>query len=154
MCEVFAQVRSLKSEGDSVWLQLRLENDLFVQSFFSLNAVEEDRVEIYGSQGKLSVDHFQSLGVEITTAKLNQLTRFDRLRQKFQTTYGNIPYIFEKLWSPNNEPSYKIALTQFFLPFKPNNRLFQAFGMVIKLKLPLMQSKNRLELDKTLLYLI
>lgn len=117
VCEVFAQVRSLKSEGDSYWLELRLENDLLIQCFFSLNAVEEERVEIYGSQGKLMVDHFQSLAVEITPPKLNKLTRLQRIKQRLPTP-DKISYALKKLRSPNDEPSYEIAFTHFFQAIK------------------------------------
>jgi predicted dehydrogenase len=54
--EVFAEIRSRKSDGDSATLHLRLADGMTVQSFFSTGAVEEDSLEIYGEGGKLSVD--------------------------------------------------------------------------------------------------
>ena len=46
--EVSAEMRSERSEDDNAVLQIRMKNDLLIQSFFSLNSVEEDKIEIYG----------------------------------------------------------------------------------------------------------
>jgi myo-inositol 2-dehydrogenase / D-chiro-inositol 1-dehydrogenase len=60
ICAVSADLRSLRSEGDSAVLQLRLSDGLLVQSLFSFRAVEEDRFEVYGETGKLTVDRYLS----------------------------------------------------------------------------------------------
>lgn len=116
--EVCAGLRSLKSEGDSATLQLRLDNGLLVQSFFSLSSVEEDRFEIYGSSGKLTVDRYQSLDVEITSP-IYGAARLKRLWQGMHSL-SHSPYILEKLRSPNHEPSYQIALTRFVAAIQTN----------------------------------
>ncbi|MGH9945550.1 MAG: Gfo/Idh/MocA family protein, partial [Pyrinomonadaceae bacterium] len=57
VCEVFAALRSSEhGEGDTAALHLRLSGGALVQSFFSLSAVEEDRIDLYGRAGRLSVD--------------------------------------------------------------------------------------------------
>lgn len=55
---VSAVLRSQRSESDSAMLLLRLSSGLVVQSFCSLAAVTEDRFEIYGSAGKLTLDRY------------------------------------------------------------------------------------------------
>jgi predicted dehydrogenase len=109
--EVFASLRSQCSEGDSATLQLRLADGLLVQSFFSLSAVEEDRFEIYGQAGKLAVDRYSSLDVEVT-APTQSSARLRRLQQGLRSLRC-VPYLLTKLRAPNREPSYQAALTHF-----------------------------------------
>jgi predicted dehydrogenase len=109
--EVCADVWSRRGEDDCATLRLRLADGLIVQSFFSTSAVEEDRFEIYGDAGKLSLDRYLSLDVRLSqptlrSARLNQLRRaLGELRQT--------PYLLEKLRAPAHEPSYTSALLAF-----------------------------------------
>lgn len=108
---VYADIQSRCTEHDTATLHLRLADGLQVQSYFSLSAVDEDRFEIYGQGGKLTVDRYRSLDVEImdageTCSRLRRVTR--RLR-----SLRNVPYLFKKLRSPWHEPSYREALTRF-----------------------------------------
>lgn len=109
--EVGAAMRSHKSEDDSAMLQLQLDKGLLVQSFFSLSSVEENRFEIYGDSGKLSVDLYLSLEVEISesTQKLARLKQVGRVARSLVKS----SYILEKLRSPNREPSYQSSLIHF-----------------------------------------
>ena len=99
------------SEGDSAMLQTRLANRLEVQSFFSLRAVEEDRFEIYGEAGKLTVDRYLSLDVEITDPTA-EFARLKWLGRKFRSLFQS-PYLKEKIFAPGSEPSYRAALAHF-----------------------------------------
>lgn len=108
---VFAEVQSQRSEGDSTALQLRLANGLLVQSFFSLNAVEEDRFETYGQAGKLMVDRHHSTDVEVTKPKRDSAL-FKRLWHSFQSL-AHSPYALKKMLAPAYEPSFRAALTHF-----------------------------------------
>jgi predicted dehydrogenase len=116
--DIFAGLRSQHSEDDSATLQLRLADGLLVQSFSSMNAVEEDRFEIYGTAEKLLVDRYCSLNVEITEAALD----FSQLRYWGRQLRALIrsPYILEKLRAPNREPSYRAALTRFVAAAQAN----------------------------------
>jgi predicted dehydrogenase len=109
--EVFASLQSLRSEDDSVLLQLKLSDGLTVQSFFSISSVEEDRFEIYGQGGKLSVDRYLSLDVEVSGPTLD----FIRLRQVWHGLKAvmHLPYLLKKNRAPGHEPSYREALTNF-----------------------------------------
>ncbi|MGH7964538.1 MAG: Gfo/Idh/MocA family protein [Candidatus Binatia bacterium] len=109
--EVFAGLRSQRSEDDSATLHLRLADGLLVQSFFSMSAVEEDRLEIYGQAGKLSVDRYLSLDIEISEPLL-QFTRLKRLTRGLRSLAWN-PYLLDKLRAPSREPSYQAALAHF-----------------------------------------
>ncbi len=108
---VYAEIQSRCTEHDTATLHLQLADGLQVQSFFSLCALDEDRFEIYGQAGKLTVDRYRSLDVEIVDAggpssRLRRVTR--RLR-----SLRNVPYLFKKLRSPWHEPSYRESLCRF-----------------------------------------
>ncbi len=65
---VYAVIESYCSEHDTAMLLLRLAGGAWVQSLFSLGGVEEDRFEIYGQAGKLTIDRYRSLDVEFLGA--------------------------------------------------------------------------------------
>ena len=108
---VYADIESHCTEHDTATLHLRLADGLQVQSYFSLCAVDEDRFEIYGQAGKLTVDRYGSLDVKIADAgeapsRLRRVTRGLR-------SLGSVPYLFKKLRSPWHEPSYRESLSRF-----------------------------------------
>jgi len=117
---VYADIESRCTEHDTAMLHLRLADGLRVQSYFSLGAVDEDRFEIYGQAGKLTVDRYRSLDVEIvdaggTSSCLRRITR--RLR-----SIRSVPYLFKKLQSPWHEPSYREALSRFVCATRGRDR--------------------------------
>ena len=57
--EVFARVSSVAEHGDTATLELRLATGLPVQILVSLNAPDEDRVEIHGLNGRLTIDRYR-----------------------------------------------------------------------------------------------
>jgi len=109
--EVFASLRSLQSEDDSAMLQLKLSDGLMIQSLFSISSIEEDRFEVYGQTGKLFVDRYLSLCVELYGPTLDSI----RLRQVWHglKTLTHVPYLLKKIRTPGHEPSYREALTHF-----------------------------------------
>jgi myo-inositol 2-dehydrogenase/D-chiro-inositol 1-dehydrogenase len=111
VCEVFAGLRSQRSEDDSATLHLRLSSGLLIQSFFSMSAVDEDRLEIYGQAGKLAVDRYLSLNVETTDPMLD-FSRLKWLRRGLRSLIRS-PYLLEKICAPSSEPSYRAALAHF-----------------------------------------
>lgn len=109
--EVSVALRSQRSEDDTATLQLRLDDGLLVQSFFSMNAVDEDCFEIYGTAGKLAVNRYLSLDVEFTDPAPN----FSRLKRWGQglTSLIRSRHLLNKILAPAREPSYQAALSQF-----------------------------------------
>ena len=124
--EVFGRLRSQRSEGDSAALQLRLADGLLVQSFFSISAVDEDCFEIYGRSGKLMIDRYLSLDVEITDPEID----FSRLKQlgRGLRTLLTGPNVREKMKAPRREPSYKAALKHFVAAVRSNQRCSPDFA--------------------------
>jgi predicted dehydrogenase len=109
--EVFAEIQSRSSEGDSAMLQMRLADGTAIQSFFSASAVEEDGFEIYGEGGKLSVNRYRSLDVRITHSTLAGF-RLKQLQQSLRSL-SHTPYFLKKVRAAANEPSYQTALRRF-----------------------------------------
>ena len=109
--EVWAKVWSARTEDDSASLHMRLSSGILVQSFFSTSAVDEDRFEVYGPAGKLTVDRYRSLHVEVDgpVAGFSIPNRFGRMCRSVLHS----PYMFKKILSPGNEPSYRAALKRF-----------------------------------------
>jgi len=116
--EVSAEVWSQQSEDDSAMLHLRLADGLCVQSFFAMNAVEEDRFEVYGQARKLTVDRYRSLKVELTdsTRDLSWLRKMKREMWVFARS----PSLWAKLFTPHHEPSYRLALARFVETVRTN----------------------------------
>lgn len=109
--EVRANIRSQRVEADTATLELRLANGLLVQSFFSMSSVDDDRFEIYGRTGKLSLDRYNSWAVEITSSTRNS-TPFHR----FSRAMARLPrsrFAISKLFAQANEPSFAAALAHF-----------------------------------------
>ncbi len=105
--EIFASIRTLRSQDDCAATQLILQNGVIVQSFCSLGAVEEDRFEIYGDAGKLMIDRHRSLRVEIS-APAQQSGLASRISRVLRNSQART-----KLLHPTAEPSYQAALAKF-----------------------------------------
>lgn len=109
--EVSAQIRSQRSEGDTATVQITLSGGLTVQSFLSINTVNEDRFEIYTEKARLSVDRYRSPSVEIATGS-NALPGLHAVRSAFQSL-KHAGRIWEMYRSPAREPSFRFALAHF-----------------------------------------
>ena len=111
--EVFADARSLSSEGDVAAVQLRLDDGLIVQSLFSLRAVDEDRFEVYGRAGKLTVDRRESFDLEVTEQTATR-TRLGWLGRAL-ASLARSPNLAARLAAPSREPAYDAAIERFAL---------------------------------------
>ena len=118
---VSASLRSTRHEDDTAILQMGLADDTVVQSFFSLNALEEDCFSIYGESGKLSVDRYRSHEVEHSAASRGS-DRFAQLGSSMRMI-SHAPYLFQKLRAPGHEPSYRIALAEFASAVRAGRRV-------------------------------
>jgi myo-inositol 2-dehydrogenase / D-chiro-inositol 1-dehydrogenase len=113
---VSAQLRETHSEDDRVSLDLEIDGGIVVQSLFAFAAVEEDRIEVYGEAGKLTVDRHHSLAVErrpprvgsTRAARLGLGYRGPRLREMLAS-----PLLPQRLQAPTAEPSFRASLAHF-----------------------------------------
>jgi predicted dehydrogenase len=109
--EAYAELRSQRGEDDSATVELRLADGTLVQSLFSLSAVDEERFEVYGSEGKLTVDRCYALDVDVRPATRER----DRVRRAARgiRRLRHAPFLVTRTRAPAREPSYALALERF-----------------------------------------
>ena len=110
--EVSAQLRSQRSRDDSAAVQLRLADDTLVQSFFSMNTVQEDRFEVYGDAGKLVIDRYRGGATVEISAGESAGGRLERLAPALRWLAQG-PSMLRRSLAPAGEPSYRAALQHF-----------------------------------------
>lgn len=103
----FGSVRSQHGEGDHAALQLELASGAFVQTYVSLGTVDENRLEIIGTKGKLVMDRTELLVSDHVPATLLG-ARARRIRRAVTALDPR-----RLLRSPGAEPSFAAALTAF-----------------------------------------
>jgi predicted dehydrogenase len=108
--EVFATVRSVRSEDDNASLQIRLDNGLVIQGFFSMTALLESRFEFYEDEGKLVVDQ-HAAKIEFSPPE-RSYKRLYRLRTGLKQLWRTPRELWNVLMPPV-DPSYERALRSF-----------------------------------------
>jgi myo-inositol 2-dehydrogenase / D-chiro-inositol 1-dehydrogenase len=108
---VFAELRSIRTEDDAALLQLGLTNECRVQCLFSLTAVDDDRIEIYGSAARLTLDRYRSLRVEVIGGAGGGAIGGAVARVAGELTA--LPHALAKLRAPLQDVSFPAALTAF-----------------------------------------
>jgi 1,5-anhydro-D-fructose reductase (1,5-anhydro-D-mannitol-forming) len=109
--DVQASTWSMRGTDESAMLQLRLASDVRVQLQVCYGTIEEDRVEVYGTSGKLVVDRYDSLALEHTPPQAagGMATSVRRLVREARA----LPYGLEKRRVPAQEPSFTASLSSF-----------------------------------------
>ncbi|MGH9200663.1 MAG: Gfo/Idh/MocA family protein, partial [Vicinamibacterales bacterium] len=108
---VCAEVRSQRSEADTAIVQLQLANGLLVQSLFSFNTVDEDRFELYGDKGRLTVDRYRSWDADIVDTG-TEFSLFGRAARALRPVL-HARRLLRKWLASGYEPSYGAALGHF-----------------------------------------
>jgi myo-inositol 2-dehydrogenase/D-chiro-inositol 1-dehydrogenase len=111
ICDLTCDVQSRSSEGDTAFLQARLGNGATVQSFFSFGASDEDRFEIYGTAGKLTIDRCHAMDLQYR-GPTSAAYRADQLRHVWGSLQ-RIGYGLERRRAFGGEPSWQLALNHF-----------------------------------------
>ena len=109
--QVSAEIRSVSSEQDTAFLQLGLTNGATVQSMFSLSAIEDDRIEVYGSSAKVTIDRYRSLRVEETPAQAGGA--LSGAVKRLIGEMAAVPYALERRRAPLHDPSFPAAIDAF-----------------------------------------
>jgi len=108
---VWADVRSVRTEHDTAFLHLRLTSGCAAACLFSLSAVEEDRIEIYGTSGKLTIDRYGSLRAEVSPAAARGA--FGVAVERLIGELAEFPAAVRKRRAPMHDPSFPAALQAF-----------------------------------------
>jgi predicted dehydrogenase len=111
IAEIGARLRSVESEDDTVAIELSLVAGPVVTLFASLAAVEEDRIEIYGSRGKLIFDRYRSSGLSFVPSHRG----FDPKARvaAVAAAAAALPRALRDLLSPPRERSFARSLAAF-----------------------------------------
>lgn len=109
--EVRATIRSLAAEDDFAAVTMQLDNGVVAQSLFHRGWHAEDRIEVYGQAGTLTMDRFRSLHPEIAPDSAPG-SRLARLRHTLRQALRS-PLLRDDVLAPAREPSYEPALRYF-----------------------------------------
>lgn len=102
--------RPMPGSDATVATRLRLEDGIEVHSTFSASGIDEDRIEVAGDRGTLTVDRYRAWHVRVTGPRPEGCV--NRLRNTMGTL-GGAAYLVQKLRSPYHEPSHRLALQHF-----------------------------------------
>ncbi len=96
--------------GDRISVSFTLTGGAIGTSLFAKDSADDDRVEVYGTKGVLSVDRYRSLvphlrgrGVPGRGAAVRDAVR----------SAANVGHLFRKIGQPWHEPSFRIAFGRF-----------------------------------------
>ncbi|HYO47658.1 MAG TPA: Gfo/Idh/MocA family oxidoreductase [Gemmatimonadota bacterium] len=108
--DVTASVSSLRSEDDNAWTTMTMESGVRVESRASFTSVQENRFEITGEAGGLSVDRIEG------RMRLHPVdvawSRVARLRREIRRL-ASVPDGVRGLLTSPRDPSYRLALSAF-----------------------------------------
>lgn len=110
--QIFARISSNSTEGDNAMLEYKTSGNIEVQSYFSINSIDEDKIEVYGTRGRLYVDRYNSLNVQIITPESRKQGMLSHMKSDIRALLRS-PNIKDRLFAPGREPSFEIALSHF-----------------------------------------
>ena len=108
---VTASTWSNRGTDEAAMLQLSLTNGVHAQTLVCYGTAEEDRFEVYGSEGKLVVDRYNSLVVE--HQPLRASGGIGAAIRRAVAEVSAIPYGLAKRRAPGQEPSFASSLAAF-----------------------------------------
>jgi myo-inositol 2-dehydrogenase/D-chiro-inositol 1-dehydrogenase len=111
VAEVDGMTWSNRTDDEAAMVQCVLSNGVRAQTLICYGTVEEDRFEVYGSDGKLVIDRYNSLVVERVPLRASGgiAASLSRLRRELVA----VPYGLAKRRAPGQEPSFAASLGSF-----------------------------------------
>lgn len=95
---------------DSIAISLEFTAGPMVQIVSTTGSIEDRRIEVFGTEGKLSFGWYDSLNVSFQGKRADGV--HGRLRRGLRELAG-LPYLARKLRSPMNDPSFAAILSHF-----------------------------------------
>ena len=111
IADVSAASWSNRGDDEAAMLQLTLANGVHVQTLVTYGTAEEDRFEVYGSDGKLVIDRYNSLVVE--QVPLRATGGIAASIRRAAREVRALPYGLVKGRAPGQEPSFAASLHAF-----------------------------------------
>lgn len=96
---------------DRISVNLTLSGGTITSSIFAKGSADDDRVEVYGTQGVLSVDRYRSVVPLLRRHAVP--ARAAAFRHALRSA-ANAGHLFRKMREPWHEPSFRIAFGRFF----------------------------------------
>jgi predicted dehydrogenase len=96
---------------EAAMLQLQLASGLHVQTLICYGTIEEDHFAVYGGEGKLVIDRYNSLAVE--RAPLEAAGGISSAVRRLVREIARLPYGWRKRRAPGQEPSFASSLAAF-----------------------------------------
>lgn len=124
--QVSAEIRSVSSDQDTAFLQLSLTNGATAQSMCSLSAIEEDRIEVYGSAARITIDRYRSLRLEETPARAGGA--LSGAVKRLIGEMGAAPYALERRRAPLHDPSFPAAIAAFVRAIQQSTAVTPSLG--------------------------
>ncbi|MEW6143678.1 MAG: Gfo/Idh/MocA family oxidoreductase [Thermodesulfobacteriota bacterium] len=118
--QIFARTSSHRTEDDNAMLEYKTSGGIHVQSYFSINSVDEDKIKVYGTGGKLTADRYGSLNVRIESGESARRGRLSYLKQAARSLLRNPVSFKDKLLCPGKEPSFETAIGHFASAVREN----------------------------------
>jgi myo-inositol 2-dehydrogenase/D-chiro-inositol 1-dehydrogenase len=109
--DVVSTTWSNRGDDEAAMLQCTLTNDIHAQMLVCYGTVEEDRFEVYGSDGKLVIDRYNSLVVE--SVPLRAAGGIATSLRRTSRELSALPYGMAKRRAPGQEPSFAESLSAF-----------------------------------------
>ena len=109
--QMSAQLLSLRSEHDTAAVQAIAEDGVTCSGFFSFDSVDEDRFQIYGQKGCLSVERMADLRVKFKPSS-SRFVRLKALAEQAKNLLA-LPRLLERYRAPWSCSSYQRSLEVF-----------------------------------------
>jgi predicted dehydrogenase len=118
--DITAIQNETRDDGVQAWSFATLAQGGRYQGFFSLDCADDERFEVYGEQGRLSLQRYASAEVEVHPRSGHRL-RWRRLASLLRSPL-HLGYVLNKFRSPYHEPSYLPCLKSFLQACRGSTR--------------------------------
>ena len=104
-------LRSVHSEDDTAAIRLELEDGVVAQILATISSVDDDRIEVFGDEGRMVIDRYRSDQVEVHPTTLERV-RVVRVSNAVRAL-TSLSYWQRKVRGEISEASFHKALKEF-----------------------------------------
>jgi predicted dehydrogenase len=116
MTQVFATIDSHNTEGDNAMCEFKTSGGIDVQSYFSITSIDEDKIEVYGTRGKLLADRFNS-SLKVVISDSQRPGLLSQIKSDIGSLL-NSQNLKDRILFPGKEPSFELAIVRFLSAIK------------------------------------
>jgi myo-inositol 2-dehydrogenase/D-chiro-inositol 1-dehydrogenase len=108
---IACHLRSVHSEDDTAAIRLELEDGVVAQILATISSVDDDRIEVFGDEGRMVIDRYRSDQVEVHPTTLERV-RVVRVSNAVRAL-TSLSYWQRKVRGEISEASFHKALNEF-----------------------------------------